>query len=66
MGNMAYTTGDLTGLTPIQSIPYGYDSVWKDLLVSYNGQTLTHDPIGNLLSDGDGATHGRREGSSAG
>ncbi len=53
VGNMAYTTGDLTGLIPIQSIPYGYDSVWKDLLTSYNGQTLTNDPIGNLLSDGE-------------
>ena len=49
----AYTTGDLTGLTPIQSIPYGYDSVWKDLLVSYNGQTLVHDSIGDLVSDGE-------------
>ena len=35
------------------TISYGYgDSAWKDLLTSYDGQTLTTDAIGNLTNDG--------------
>lgn len=29
---------------------YAYDSEWKDLLVSYNGETITYDEIGNSLA----------------
>ena len=42
---------------------YG-DSEWKDLLTSFNGQTITYDEIGNPLSYRDGYQftwqHGRR------
>ncbi len=31
-------------------IEYNYDSLWKDKLVSYNGQTITYDAGGNPLS----------------
>ena len=34
---------------------YGYtDAVWKDLLTSFNGQTITYDEIGNPLAYRDG------------
>ena len=34
-----------------QTVTYTYgDSTWKDLLTSYNGQTITYDTIGNPLS----------------
>ncbi len=47
----AYTTGTLG--TVQDTISYGYgDSAWKDLLTSYDGQTLTADAIGNLTTDG--------------
>ena len=47
----AYTTGTLG--TVQDTISYGYgDSAWKDLLTSYDGQTLTTDAIGNLTNDG--------------
>ena len=46
----AYTTGTLG--TALQTIPYGYDPVWKDKLTSYNGQSITHDAIGNPIYDG--------------
>ena len=26
---------------------YGYDETWKDKLISYNGQTITYDAVGN-------------------
>ena len=46
----AYTTGTLG--TALDTITYGYsDSYWKDLLTSYDGQTLTSDNIGNLTND---------------
>ena len=43
----------------------GYtDTGWKDLLTSFNGQTITYDEIGNPLTYRDGCTftwqHGRR------
>lgn len=34
---------------------YG-DSEWKDLLTTYNGQTITYDAIGNPLTYRDGIT----------
>jgi RHS repeat-associated protein len=44
---------------------YGYtDADWKDLLTSFNGQSITYDEIGNPLTYRDGFTftwqHGRR------
>ncbi len=45
----AYNTGDLPQ-TPTKTITYTYDSVWKDKLVNYNGQTITYDSIGNPLT----------------
>ena len=48
-----YTTGDVTGLTPTDTILYTYgNSQWGDLLTGYDGKTLTYDTVGNLLSDG--------------
>ena len=46
----AYTTGTLG--TVLQTISYGYDTTWKDKMVSYNGQAITYDAIGNPLTDG--------------
>ena len=47
----AYTTGSLGAA--VRTIPYGYDdATWSDLLTSIDGQSLTADEIGNLLSDG--------------
>ena len=58
----AYTTGTLG--TALDTITYGYsDSYWKDLLTSYDGQTLTSDNIGNLTNDGTWSytwQHGRQ------
>ena len=44
----AYTTGALG--TPTDTVTYAYDSVWKDKLVSYDGEAITYDEIGNPLS----------------
>ena len=39
----------------LESVRYLYgDSEWKDLLTTYNGQTITYDAIGNPLSYRDG------------
>ena len=45
---MGYTTGALG--TPTDTVTYAYDSVWKDKLVSYDGEAITYDEIGNPLS----------------
>ncbi len=47
----AYTTGELG--TAIETIPYTYDSQWKDLLTAYNGIPITYDEIGNPETYGD-------------
>ena len=37
----------------MRTVAYGYgDAGWSDLLTSIDGQSLTTDEIGNLLSDG--------------
>ena len=36
--------------TPLSTINYGYDTVWKDKLVSYNGTAITSDAMGNPLN----------------
>ena len=47
----AYTTGVPSG--DATTINYAYSNAnWGDLLTSYNSQTITHDTIGNPLSDG--------------
>ena len=43
----AYTTGDLTGITPTATFAYTYGSNWKDQLVSFNGQSIAYDQSGN-------------------
>ena len=49
-----FTTGTLG--TPGSTVTYSYNvddqNGWKDLLTSYNGNTLNYDGMGNLLSDG--------------
>lgn len=58
----SYTTGTLG--TVLDTITYSYgDSLWKDLLTSYDGQALTTDAIGNLTDDGTWSyawQHGRQ------
>ena len=41
----AYTTGTLG--TATDTVTYTYDSMWKDKLVSYDGQSFSYDSIGN-------------------
>ncbi|MBR3838699.1 MAG: RHS repeat-associated core domain-containing protein [Clostridia bacterium] len=44
----SYTTAiNVTNLTPIDTITYGYDSVWKDMMTSIDGEAITRDAIGN-------------------
>ncbi len=45
----AYTNGDIQ-TEPVNSVTYGYDEEWKDLLVSYDGENITYDEIGNPLT----------------
>lgn len=35
---------------PLDTIEYGYDNKYKDLLVSFDGETITHDDAGNPLN----------------
>ena len=49
----AYTTCTLGAQTGGNSYSYG-DGDWKDLMTAYNGQAVTYDTIGNLLSYRDG------------
>ena len=50
----AYTTGTIS-TDPVDTVTYKYsDSNWKDLLTSYNGQTITYDEVGNPLQYRDG------------
>ena len=44
-----YTTGTLPSKAR-NTYTYSYDSEWKDLLVSYNGEDITYDEIGNPLA----------------
>ena len=47
----SYTTAtNVTNLTPIDTITYGYDSVWKDMMTSIDGEAITRDAIGNPTS----------------
>ena len=43
-------TEALAQATPSDRIVYGYDSTWKDKMVSYDGQNITYDTLGNPLS----------------
>lgn len=50
----AYTEGEVSG-TPTKTKSYEYkDSNWRDLLTSYNGQSITYDEIGNPIQYRDG------------
>ncbi|MDD2371604.1 MAG: DNRLRE domain-containing protein [Firmicutes bacterium] len=53
-GNIQTKTVTTDGGTPVV-YSYGYDTTWKDKLVSFDGKTITYDSIGNPLSIG-GAT----------
>ena len=50
----AYTTGDIAEtVTPEDTIAYDCgDGAWGDLLVSFDGETIEYDEIGNPLTDG--------------
>lgn len=43
----AYTTGSLTNATVTDTVTYSYNSTWKDKLVSFDGQSISYDSIGN-------------------
>ena len=43
-----YTTGTLE--TATKTINYVYDGTWKDKLISYDGQSISYDKIGNPLT----------------
>lgn len=43
-----YTTGDLSWSIP--TVQYTGDSSWEDMLIAVNGQSITRDEIGNMLS----------------
>ena len=48
------TTGTISA-DPVDTVTYKYsDSNWKDLLTSYDGQTITYDEVGNPLQYRDG------------
>ena len=47
----AYTDGELGTSTDIVNYTYG-DTAWDDLLISYGGNAISYDAIGNPLSDG--------------
>lgn len=51
-GNATYDENEKTfELGPAtETIPFTYDSVWKDKLVSYNGKQINYDGIGNPLN----------------
>ena len=47
-----YTTGSVSGLTPVESHTYTYGNTnWRDQLTKYDGVTITYDAIGNPLND---------------
>ena len=50
-----------TGET-IQTVNYAYDGTWKDKLVSYNGEAITYDEIGNPLEYRGGLSFGWENG----
>ena len=56
LSNTAYDcdyddNGDVEDQSLIRTINYGYGNTgWKDLLTSYNGNTITYDAIGNPLT----------------
>ncbi len=47
-----YTVGELG--TCLNTVTYGYNNAWKDLLTNYNGQAITYDGAGNPLNYRDG------------
>ena len=51
--NLHPTNGSPIGVKSDVTYTYG-DSEWKDLLTTYDGQTITYDAIGNPLSYRDG------------
>ena len=47
----SYNSGNLDGLTPIDTIRFSYDnSAFPDECTSYDGQEITYDQLGNPLS----------------
>ena len=51
----AYTTGTLGTASATVSYAYG-NAKWKDLMTTYNGQSITYDGVGNPLTYRDGMT----------
>ena len=47
-----YTLDEITG-TALKTTNYVYDNAWKDKLISYDGQAITYDSLGNPLTVGD-------------
>ena len=42
-----HTTADTLDGLPYEEVLYGYDSIWKDKLISYGGEAILYDEIGN-------------------
>lgn len=58
-----YSSTDGINKTLTDTVNYGYNNSWKDLLTSYDGSTITYDAIGNPLTYRDSMTmswEGRR------
>ena len=52
-GNITSRTETNHNTNETTTVAYTYgDSAWGDLLTTYNGNTITHDEVGNMLSDG--------------
>ena len=52
MKEYAYTTESVVLDTPVKTETGIYDSVWRDKLLQWNGENMTYDAIGNMLSRG--------------
>ena len=48
----AFADGESDPGTRLGSQTWTYDSIWKDKLTGFNGNTITYDEIGNPLTDG--------------
>ena len=42
-----------TSISGEKNFTYTYDSVWKDLLIDYDGRAITYDEISNMLTFGE-------------
>ena len=54
MEEYAFTKADkVLPETPVKTIHGTFDSTWKDLLLTWNGVSMTYDAIGNMVKKGN-------------